>query len=203
VGLTGGLATGKSFVARIFAELGAYVLKADELGHRLLRRGETAYELVVALFGPGILDGDQQIDRKKLGALVFEDPEALKKLNSIIHPAVFAYEKLWLDEIESRDPRAIAVVEAAILIETGNYKSFDCLVVTWCPEHLQMERALTRGQATEAEVRRRLARQLPADEKLKFANFVIDTSGSLAETEARARATFGKLVTLEQEAQHL
>jgi dephospho-CoA kinase len=199
VGLTGGLATGKSVVARIFAELGSPVLKADELGHQLLRRGEAAYAPVVARFGPSILGEDGEINRRALGALVFQQPGELEFLNGIIHPLVFQYEKDWFAAIAQVEPHAIAIVEAAILIETGNYRSFDQIVVTWCPEELQIERALARGNATEEDIRRRLARQMPASEKRNYAHHVIDTSGTLAGTESQARAVHQKLVNLELE----
>ncbi len=201
VGLTGGLATGKSYVAALLQQWGCHLLKADELGHRLLRKGEPCYIPTVERFGPAILRADGEIDRAALGAIVFSDPSALEDLNAIVHPVVFQYEKDWMDSIEASEPSAIAVVEAAILIETGNYKSFDKLIVTWCPEDLQVERAVARG-ATESEVRRRLQRQIPVDEKRAYADYIIDTSGTFRETEEQSRRLFEKLVTLEREGLH-
>jgi dephospho-CoA kinase len=201
VGLTGGLATGKSYVGEALRALGCHLLKADELGHRLLRRGEECYAPVAALFGEGILDAEGEIDRARLGAIVFADTAALEKLNGLVHPAVFRREREWMDSIAAQDASAIAIVEAAILIETGNYKSFDKLIVTWCTEAQQMERALARG-ASPGDVRRRLARQLPADEKRRYADFIIDTSGTLDETDAQVRRLYEKLVTLDREGMH-
>ncbi len=201
VGLTGGLATGKSYVGEALRTLGCHLLKADELGHRLLRRGEECYAPVIALFGDGILDANKEIDRARLGAIVFAEPLQLEKLNAIVHPAVFRREREWMDAIAKEDPSAITVVEAAILIETGNYKSFDKIVVTWCPEAQQIERALARGASIE-DVQRRLARQMPADEKRRYADFIIDTGGSLDETDAQVRRLYEKLVTLEREGLH-
>lgn len=198
VGLSGGLATGKSYVGALLQSWGCHLLKADELGHRLLRKGEPCYIPTVERFGPAILRADGEIDRAALGAIVFRDAAALEDLNAIVHPVVFQYEKDWMDSIEAAEPSAIAIVEAAILIETGNYKSFDKLIVTWCPEQMQIERAVARG-ATEADVRRRLQRQLPVDEKRAYADYVIDTSGTLRETDEQTRRLFEKLVTLERE----
>ncbi|MDX2268033.1 MAG: dephospho-CoA kinase [Bryobacter sp.] len=199
VGLTGGLATGKSVVAEVFASLGSPLLKADELGHQLLRRGQPAFAPVLARFGEGILAPDGEIDRRALGALVFSQPAELSALNEIIHPLVFQYEQDWFTTIAQTQPHAVAVVEAAILIETGNYRSFDTLVVTWCPEPLQIQRALARGNATLADVQRRLARQMSASEKRNYARFVIDTSGSLADTISQAHAVHENLLSLEKE----
>jgi dephospho-CoA kinase len=201
VGLTGGLATGKSYVGEALRTLGCHLLKADELGHRLLRRGEECYAPVIALFGDGILDANGEIDRARLGAIVFAEPLQLEKLNAIVHPAVFRREREWMDAIAKEDPSAITVVEAAILIETGNYKSFDKIVVTWCPKAQQIERALARSASIE-DVQRRLARQMPADEKRRYADFIIDTSGSLDETDAQVHRLYEKLVTLEREGLH-
>ena len=201
VGLTGGLATGKSYVGALLQQWGCHLLKADELGHRLLRKGEPCYAPTIERFGPGILGPDGEIDRAALGAIVFADPSALESLNAIVHPVVFQYEKDWMDSIAAAHPSAIAIVEAAILIETGNYKTFDKLIVTWCPEPLQIERAVARG-AKEVDVRRRLKRQIPADEKRAYADYIIDTSGTLRETDEQTRRLFEKLVTLEREGLH-
>lgn len=201
VGLTGGLATGKSYVGALLQELGCRLLKADDLGHRLLRKGEPCFAPTLEAFGDRILGPDGEIDRAKLGAIVFSDPASLERLNGIVHPAVFTYERQWMDTVGSEDPSAIAIVEAAILIETGNYKTFDKLIVVWCPEPLQIERALARG-ASELDVKRRLSRQLPADEKRKYADYVIDTSGTFAETDDQVRRLYQKLVNLEMEGLH-
>lgn len=201
VGLTGGLATGKSYVGSRLQQHGCHLLKADELGHLLLRRGEACFAPTLAHFGPRILNAQGEIDRAALGAIVFSDPAALETLNGIIHPVVFAREKAWMDALAERDPSGIAIVEAAILIETGNYRSFDKIIVTWCPEPLQIERALARG-ATEADVHRRLSRQMPAADKRAYADFVIDTSGTMDETDQQVLRLFEKLVTLEKKGPH-
>jgi len=196
VGLTGGMASGKSTVGAEMVRLGCHLLKADELGHRLLEKGGACYEPVIAAFGRAILGPEEQIERRRLASVVFNEPGALEKLNSIVHPAVFAFEEEWLRGVEESDASAIAIVEAAILVETGNYKNFDKLIVTWCPEELMLERAVARSGISREEARRRLANQLPIEEKKKFADYLIDTSGTLDSTLEQTRAVYAALRSL-------
>src|SRR5947208_16219756 len=128
VGLTGGYASGKSFVAAELARLGCFLIYADKLGHEVLMPGGEAFEPAVQIFGRGILSEGGEIDRKKLGQMVFASPDLLKKLTDVIHPAVFRLEADLLESARRRDPNGIAVIEAAILIETGRYKVFDRLI---------------------------------------------------------------------------
>lgn len=193
VGLTGGLATGKSFVGKVLEELGCHLIRADELGHQVLAPDGEAYEAVVREFGPGILDEKGAIDRRKLAAEVFDNPERLALLTSLVHPPVFRREEAWMEEIERQDPEGIAVVEAAILIETGHYKHYDRLIVTVCDEPLQIERAMRRDHLTEQEVRARLSRQMLLQEKMKYADYVIDTSGSKEKTIGKVREVYDSL----------
>lgn len=198
VGLTGGLATGKTTVGRILQGLGCHLFVADEAGHRLLAPGGEGVVPVLEAFGAGILSEDKSsggmnIDRRKLGQIVFSDPEALKRLNSILHPLVFASEDRWLAEIRRLDPQGIAVVEAAILIETGSYRRFDKIIVTWCPQETLLRRAKERSGWSEEEVKQRLARQMPLEEKLSYADYRIDTSGSMAETIQQTEAVYASL----------
>lgn len=198
VGLTGGLATGKSHVAARLAELGCRVLSADELGHQVLLPGGEAYNDVVREFGPTMAGPDGRIDRRKLAAEVFDRPERLEKLNSLVHPHVIRREEAWLAGVAMAEPRAIAVVEAAILIETGSYQRFDRLILTVCPEEVQVRRHMERSGETEAEARARLARQMPLEAKRPFADYVIDTAGAREETDRQVRDVFRQL---QQEAQ--
>ena len=193
VGLTGGLATGKTHVARRLAELGCHVLSADELGHAVLLPGGEAYNDVVGEFGAGILAPDGRIDRRQLAAEVFGRPERLEKLNSLVHPHVFQREEAWFSDLEAADPGSVAVVEAAILIETGSYKRFDRLIVTVCSPELQVQRHMERSGETEAETRARLARQMPLETKRRYADYVIDTSGSREDTDRQVRDVLRKL----------
>lgn len=183
------------------AELGCHLLKADEVGHRLLEPDGAAYARVVGTFGPAILDGDGRIDRARLGAAVFGNVGLLEMLNQIIHPLVFAEEVRFLQDVAARDPGGIGVVEAAILIETGNYRSFDKILVAWCPPEMQIERAIHRG-LSRAEAEARLAHQLPLHQKLAMADAVVDTSGSKEATRLQVIAVHQKLQTWAVELAH-
>ena len=193
VGLTGGLASGKSFVGRALADLGCYLIDADKLGHQVMLPGGEAYDAIVREFGPDVLDAEARISRRKLSGIVWNDPERLKKLSSLVHPPVREREERQMAEIAQADPRAIAVVEAAILVETGRYKSFDRLIVVACTLELQMERALERGTHSKEEILARLSRQLPLEEKLRVADYVIDTSGPKEATLEQVRKVYGAL----------
>jgi dephospho-CoA kinase len=196
VGLTGGMATGKSTVAAELVRLGCHLLKADELGHKLLEKEGPCYEPVVSAFGRAILDHNGNIERRRLGMVVFSESGALDKLNAIVHPAVFAFEERWLADVNASDKEAIAIVEAAILIETGNYKNFDKLIVTWCPVDLMVERAVERSGWTPEEARRRIAKQMPIEAKKQFADYLIDTSGTMESTLEQTRAVYAALRSL-------
>jgi dephospho-CoA kinase len=193
VGLTGGLASGKSFVGESLASLGCHLLKADELGHLVLEPGGAAYAPAVEAFGREILDEDGRIVRRRLGALVFGDAEKLALLNSFVHPAVIAREEEWMRVTEAADPAGIAVVEAAILVETGSYRRFQKLVLAICSTEQQIERAMKRDGLSREDVLHRLERQMPLDEKRKFADYVIDTSGAKAATLIEVRHLYEQL----------
>jgi len=196
VGLTGGLASGKSFVGHALRDLGCHLIEADELGHQVLLPGAEAYQPVIEAFGKEILDPEGYIDRQKLGQRVFGKPEELKLLSSFVHPAVTSRQERLVAEILKNDPHAIIVVEAAILVETGSYKKFDRLIVVVCKHEQQMERAMKRGAYTTEEVTARLSRQLPLEEKLRFADYVIDTSGTKENTVEQVRAVYSSLRSL-------
>lgn len=196
VGLTGGLASGKTFVGQALAQLGCHLIEADELGHQVLLPGAEAYDAVLNEFGNEILDDEGQIDRAKLGELVWDAPERLKKLSSFVHPPVIAREERMLAEISRIDPRAIVVVAAAILVETGRYKRFDRLIVVVCNLEQQIERATRRGPYTREQVLARLNRQLPMEEKLRVADYVIDTSGDKEKTLEQVQAVYKSLRSL-------
>ena len=204
VGLTGGIATGKTTVAAILRELGCHLLDDDKIAHRLIEPGAAAYEDVVHEFGHDLLTPDGRVDRKKLGAIVFADAARLARLNAIVHPRVLEAQDRELDAIERAEPHAIAVVEAALLIEAGYAPRLDHLVVTWCTPEQQLAR-LTRQDAgrganrglTVDEARQRIAAQMPIDEKRQMADEVIDCSGSLEHTREQVVALVAKLKSLE------
>ncbi len=191
VGLTGGLGCGKTFVAEELERLGCHVIHADLLGHEALSRESPA---AVALFGPSILAADGQIDRTLLASIVFDDPNKLAALNAIVHPAVRLREDELFSEIACKDPHAIGVLEAAILIENGSYRDYDKLIVVWCDPAVQLERALARDSTAVA----RLARQMPVLEKRPYADFLIDTNGTKEDTLRQTQEVFNALVTIEK-----
>jgi dephospho-CoA kinase len=193
VGLTGGLASGKSFVGRCLTELGAHVAQADRMGHEVLEPGGEAFDEVVAAFGREILDEQRRIDRKRLGAAVFGDPKKLDRLNTLVHPHVFARQEVFFADVEKKEPRGVAVIEAAIMIETGSYKRYDRLVLAACPEEEQIRRFIDREGGDETQARARLARQMPLAEKRRYADYIVDTSGTKEETRVRTAELWGKL----------
>ena len=197
VGLTGGLASGKSFVGRAFEELGCLVIRNDELGHAVLKPGGEAYQGVVREFGAGILNPAGEIDRHKLAKLVFHDPGLLAKLNALVHPPVRERTRQLLAAFEAERPDGIAIVEAAILVETGSYRNYAKLIVAMCGREQQIERAMARDAIPREEVLERLSRQMPLEEKLKYADYAIDTSGSKEETRERVREVYEKLRSLQ------
>ncbi|MGH9603689.1 MAG: dephospho-CoA kinase, partial [Terriglobales bacterium] len=165
VGLTGGLCSGKSAVSEMFARRGFHVLHADRLAHDLMRPGQPVYQQVVNHFGRDIVQADGTIDRRKLAALAFE-PGRIQELNRLVHPAVVKEQDAWMDELARRDPRGIAMVEAALIVEAGVQKRFDKLVVVTCTPEQKIERFAARSpdadkEAARREAQRRLAAQLP------------------------------------------
>lgn len=181
VGLTGGLASGKSFAGEALERLGCHLIQADELGHEVLLPSGAAYKDVVREFGDRILDPKGAIDRHRLAAEVFNRPDRLAVLNGLVHPSVIRREEELMREIAARDPHGIAVFEAAILIEAGSHKRFDKLILAVCGRDQQIERAIERG-LTREEALARIERQMPLEEKRKYADYVVDTSGTKDDT---------------------
>ncbi|HEX4772477.1 MAG TPA: dephospho-CoA kinase [Bryobacteraceae bacterium] len=196
VGLTGGYATGKSFVASDLERRGCHLIYADKLGHQVLLPGGEAYAQAIATFGNEVLANDGSIDRKKLGAIVFEHPEELAKLTAIVHPAVFRLEEKLIAQYLEQDPSGIVVIEAAILIESGRAGRFDRLILTTCDEETQIRRGMRRDGVTREQALARIARQIPLEEKRPFAHFVIDTSGTKEDTVRQLDSVFEKLKML-------
>ncbi|HZV87528.1 MAG TPA: dephospho-CoA kinase [Candidatus Binatus sp.] len=186
LGITGGIASGKSVVAEMLREMGFHVLDADALGHTLMEPGTQAYDEIVREFGAGITGADGRIDRGKLGAMVFADRGKLERLNGILHPRVEEEIVRRFGEWERGGVRDAVFVEAALLVEAGYQKNLDGLVVAWCKPEQQMERLLARG-LSEVEAQRRIAAQMPAEEKLKFATEKMDCSGSMEETRRQVQ----------------
>lgn len=196
VGLTGGIATGKSFVLSVLAELGCEVIDADKLAHQAIEPGQVAYFEVIEKFGEAILLPDRRIDRQKLGSIVFGNEEARLQLNAIVHPRVFEAQQKWFEEVERRNPDAIAVVDAALMIETGSYKRFDCLVVVHCAPESQLERLMVRNNLSRDAALKRVESQMPSKDKLMFADYVIDTSGTMEGTREQVGRLYRELKKL-------
>jgi dephospho-CoA kinase len=190
VGLTGGLASGKSYVGRALVDLGCHLIRADEIGHQVLARGGEAFDAVVAEFGPDILAPDGSIDRKRLAAEVFTRPERLAALTRLVHPPVIRRENELTAEIAAREPGAIVVVEAAVMIEAGSYTRFDKLILAVCTQAQQVERAMLRDRISREKALARIGRQMPLEQKLKFADYIIDTSAGKAETLSQVREVY-------------
>ena len=192
MGLTGGIASGKSAVAGMLRELGFHVIDADALSHTLMEPGQAAHAEILREFGKGVLGADGRIDRRKLGALVFADPAKLKKLNAMMHPRVEAEMARQFNEWEKDGVKDVAFVEAALLVEAGYQKNLDGLVVAWCRPEQQVERLMARG-LSEPEARRRIAAQMPTEEKLKYATETIDCSVPKDATRRQVAALAEKL----------
>jgi dephospho-CoA kinase len=195
VGLTGGIASGKTTVLAMFALHGAHTLRADGVAHDLMMPGEAVYERIVAAFGREVLADDGSIARPKLAAAAF--PARIAELNAIVHPAVLAFEDEWMHRMGERDPEGVAICEAALLIEAGGRARFDRLIVVTCTEAQKIARFAARTLMSEAaagnEVHRRMAAQMPEAEKAKLADFVIDNSGSREQVERQVAEIWLKL----------
>ncbi len=170
----------------------------DELGHAVEQPGAEAYQGIVEEFGPAILNSDTTIDRHKLAAEVFDKPERLEKLNALVHPLVRARAAALEAEFFAHSPNGISVTEAAILVETGSFRDFDRLILAVCGQEQQVERAMARDGLSREEVLNRLARQMPLEQKMKYANYVIDTSGTKEHTREQTRIVYEKLRGLTQ-----
>ena len=185
---------GKSFVSGVLAELGCHVLDADETAREVVAPGSPALLEVIAKFGDSVIKGDGTLDRVALGALVFADAGKRSILNSILHPYIIAQQDERLREWEALDPDGIAIVDAALMIESGGYKRFDKLIVVHCRTEVQLERLMSRDNLNLAEAERRIAAQMPQEEKKKFADYLIDTSDGFEAARRSAVDVYGKLI---------
>jgi dephospho-CoA kinase len=195
-GLTGSIAVGKSFVSSVLAGLGCHLLDADRTAREVVAPGSVGLRAVVEAFGAGVLQPDGALDRAKLGAIVFSDESRRASLNSILHPLIIEAQDAWLRHCAEQDPWGVGIVDAALMIETGSYKRFDKLIVVCCRPELQLERLMKRDALTADEALRRIASQMPQEEKKKFADYLIDTSGSFDETREQAVRVYEKLKSL-------
>ena len=208
VGLTGSIAVGKTYVVSVLAELGCATFDADKVAHSVMEPGRAAYEDIVREFGRGILAPDGLIDRQKLGAVVFAEEARRLRLNEIVHPRVIEEQDGMLRVAEAKNPDGIAIIDAALMIESGGYKRFDKLIVVYCDRETQIERLIRRNQITREDAERRVAAQMSSEEKLRYADYTIDTTGTFDETRQRVvdvlsdlkRLSHAKLAPQPQEA---
>lgn len=200
VGLTGGIAGGKTTVARIFRELGAQVIDADRVSRDLVQPNSAVLGRIARAFGKEVLHADGRLDRGRLGEIVFADPAKRRVLEGLLHPLILAEIDRRIDGFSRTDPEGITVVEAALIVELGRQGEFDRLVVVWATEEQQLRRLIAREGLSFEEARRRLAAQMPLDEKCRAAHYVVDNSGTPEECRADAVRVFEALRRVRQEA---
>lgn len=194
VGLTGSIAVGKSYVLSILRELGCVTFDADKIAHSVMEAGKPAYDDVVAEFGPVVLAEDGTIDRTRLGAIVFADPVRRQRLNQIVHPRVIEEQNLLLAEAETCSPDGIAVVDAALMIESGGYRRFDRVIVVFCAPEEQIARLMKRNGISREDANQRIAAQMASEEKRRYADYEIDTSGTFEETRQQVIGVHERLL---------
>ena len=193
VGLTGSIAVGKSFVSSVLAELGCHVLDADATAREVVAPGGEGLGRIVEAFGAEMLTADGALDRARLGRVVFADEGKRQLLNSLLHPLIIAAQDEWLREREREDPSGVAVIDAALMIESGSYRRLDKLIVAHCRDEVQLERLMRRDNLSREDAARRIAAQMPQAEKMRYADFLIDTSGTREEARARAVEVYERL----------
>ena len=195
-GLTGGIGCGKSAVAAMFAARGATTIDSDEIGRSLMQPGNVVYDRIVSGFGPEVVLPDGQLNRAKIAEIVFTDLDRLKHLNAIVHAPVLREIDRQIFAQRQKNPNAIVVVESAVLFEAGQNRRFDKMVVAWCRPEQQIERYRAKSGVSVEDIQRRMAAQMPSEEKKRMADYVIDTSGTLEETERQVEEVYAQLQSL-------
>jgi dephospho-CoA kinase len=193
VGLTGSIAVGKSYVSGVLLELGCRLVDADVLARRVVEPGSEGLRRIVGAFGGWVLKPDGTLDRVALSAVIFKDAAKRELINSLLHPLIIAEQDEALRRWEREDPRGVGVVDAALMIESGGHGRFDKLIVVHCRPEVQLERLMRRNGYTREEASARVAAQMPQEEKLRYADFKIDTSGSFEETRGRTEEVYAAL----------
>ena len=199
VGLTGSIAVGKSFVSGLLAEMGCHVVDADQVARRVVEPGALGLRRMVEVFGEWVLRPDGTLDRARVSEVIFGDAEKRELLNSTLHPLIIAEQDELMRRWELEDPRGVGVVDAALLIESGGHRRFDRLVVVHCRPEVQLERLMRRNGFTREEAERRIAAQMPQEEKLRHADFRIDTSEGFEDTRRQTAAVYKELRRLADE----
>ena len=193
VGLTGSIAVGKTFVVEVFRELGAFVNDADQTAREVVAPGTQGWRLIVERFGSNILLPNNEIDRAKLGAIVFADAEKRQLLNAVVHPLVIETQDAWLMRRARETPDAVAMIDAALMIESGGYRRFDKIIVVWCAAETQIERLMARNDLKRDAAIQRIEAQMPQAEKKKFADYTIETTNGFEDTRRQTMEIYERL----------
>ena len=196
IGLTGGIACGKSHTLREFHKLGVYTIDADEIAHSVILPNTSAYRELIEAFGKEILASDDTIDRKKLGRTIFADDEARQRLNEIVHPQVRREEARLTASFETEEePKSpIIMIDAALMVETGSYRKYDFIIVVYCHPGIQLKRLMSREGLSEEQAMQRISSQMPLLDKVKYADYIIENSNRLSETNEQVKHVFTELV---------
>ena len=194
VALTGGIASGKSVVARILEELGCYIHHADEAAHQLMEPEKPAWKEIVSHFGKKILNEDRTINRSRLGKIIFTDEKERRFLNKLIHPLVLEKKKEAIQKIEEKGRHTIFISEAALTIEAGYSDLFDKVIVVYCKKEVQIERIMKRDQISRAEAIKKLKSQMDPGKKLEYADYIINTSGPFKSTVEETERVYRSLI---------
>src|SRR5882762_564523 len=193
VGLTGSIGVGKSFVSGVLAELGCHVIDADQTAREVVQPGSAGLRAIATAFGQEVIREDGTLEREKLGAQIFADEHKRTLLNSILHPYIISRQDELLRECEAQDPNGIAVVDAALMIESGGYKRFNKLIVVHCNPQEQLKRVMARNNLTRAEAEQRIRSQMPQEDKMKLADYLIDTTGGFEPARKRTVEVYEEL----------
>ena len=199
VGLTGGMGSGKTLSASFFKDLGAFILDADLICRKLVEPGQAAWKEIEAVFGKEIFTGSGNLDRRKLADIIFGDPEKKQTLEDILHPKVFEFERLKYEAIRKEQPNALVIVDAALLIESGNYKKMDKVIVVNSDEKNRVNRILARSELSRDEIADRIKNQMPSDEKVRYADFVLENSLDKVNLLSKVKDIHTKLALLAAE----
>lgn len=197
VGLTGSIAVGKSYVCDILEENGCAVLDADQTARDVVKRGTPGLAGIVDAFGDSVLTSEGDLDRSALGRIVFRDDTQRQLLNSILHPLIIEAQDSWLREREAEGKASVAVIDAALMIESGSYKRFDKLVVVWCDSDIQLQRLMDRDSIGKEEALRKIGSQMTQEEKKSYANYLIDTSEGFSSTRGNTEKVLGLLLEID------
>ena len=192
-GLTGSIAVGKSYVCDVFRELGCHVLDADKTARDVVKPGTVGLHQIVSEFGSAVLRPNGELDRKKLGEIVFMDEDRRQTLNSIVHPLVIEAQDRWIKKCIETDPCGIAIIDAALMIESGGYKRFDKIIVVWCEPEIQLMRLMDRADLSQEKAEKRIGAQMSQEEKKRYADHLIDTSQGFDDTRRQVENVFRQL----------